>query len=223
MRLRTTSGAIFSFKAEPKGLRPSFGRLSYTPETGRFHEELVRRLTEEGKNPLKSHELSRFVAPSLAEWATDKRGLDVIELGPAFTTEIPFSLEPVIGSYTAIDFSPPFLNKQRELLAANPELLVRCNHLVANTYELWLPGSSTDFAVAVCHPPLVSATAQDKILILERLHSLLRAGGTLAVFPWYFNEQPISVSRYILERFRLRRVAYLPGQKVRLLLILEKQ
>lgn len=199
------------------------GRLVYAASTYRSHEEQMRELTRKRRCPFDSPELEIFIAPILKRWAAGRSGLDILELGPAHTTEIPDVLEPSISSYTAVDFSPPFLRKQRELLADNPSLLARSRHIVADTYELSLPKECCDLVVVSCHPPLVSASVEDKILVIDKIHSFLRAKAVFSLFPWVFQEQPALVTQHLLNRFTLSHMAWRGTDTNRLLLFLEKK
>lgn len=221
--LSTVCGSDLHYQLgrRPPALRP--GRLTYSESAYRSHEEVVRGLTRKNKCPFDSPELSTFIAPTLNAWAKSKSNLDLLELGPSHTTTIPDALNGTMRSYTAVDFSPPFLRKQRELLAEEPGQLERCRHIVADTYELTLPASSFDLVVVSCHPPLVSATVQDKILVLNKIHGFLKSGGTLAVFPWLFAEQPAAVTQHLLSLFKLKQAAHRDGNCLRMLLFFEKQ
>ncbi len=220
--LDTTGGGRFVF--EPKSVtRIIPGRLRYSEATYKAHEELVRNITRRDKCPHDSPELACFLAPALATWAVGRKQLDVLELGPAHTTDVPDALASVVSSYTAVDFSLPFLRKQRELLAETPELLARCRYVVADTYELTLPPSSSDLVVVSCHPPLVSASIEDKCMVIDKIHKFLKPGGTLTVFPWHFDEQQVEVNRHVLSRFKLQYIAFQEESTKRLLLFLEKR
>jgi hypothetical protein len=63
----------------------------------------------------------------------------------------------------------------------------------------------------------------DRKLVLTKIHKMLKEGGTLAVFPWSFREQPLEANEHLLALFSLRRFAHLRGASHRALLILVKR
>lgn len=87
--------------------------------------------------------------------------IDILELGPGYTTTIPAGLETKIKTYVGIDFSQPYADKQRERLSNNPSLLHRCTTIVSNTYDLEVADKSADLVVTSCHPPLISSPIKD--------------------------------------------------------------
>jgi SAM-dependent methyltransferase len=201
----------------------SVGRLIFSDSMRLGHAEQMRKVTKRQLSQFESPELKKMITPIMKEWTANKADLDVLELGPAYTTAIPEALYPVLRSYRAVDFSLPYLQKQREILNENPSLAARCQMIVSDIYDLKLATGSCDLIFTSCHPPLVSSSADDKCEVLDKIYALLRTGGTFALFPWYFNEQPQAVNEHLLRLFCVRQVAHQNDWRERLLIILEKR
>ncbi|GEM_PF-1060823 len=211
-----------------RGSSPSYtplfaSRLVFGEEIRKSHSDQMRSLSTHDQSMREFPDLRLLVVPAIRAWFLGKSKIDVVELGPAYTTAVPEALSEMLSSYTAVDFSAPYLKKQLELLAQHPHLLARSRQIAVDTYDLQLPDSSCDLLVTSCHPPLVSASTDDKCLVIDKIHALLRTGGYLVVFPWYFAEQQMKVNKHLLQRFALRRIAYQQGVNSRLLLVLQKQ
>lgn len=221
VELRTATSSI-TFRPSN---RPPFspGRLVFSDELRRSHTEQMQEFSLENLQRQESSELRRLLAPVLVDWTSTQQNIDVLELGPAYTTVIAEALEQRLGSYCGVDFSYPYLQKQQEILAAKPALRFRCRTLVSDTFSLKIPARSVDLVVTSCHPPLVSAPVSDKKLVLTKIHEMLRPGGSFAIFPWLFSEQPSEVNEHLLKLFALRRFAHLSGQSSRAFLILVKR
>lgn len=199
------------------------GRLIFTEELRLDHEKQMRETTREQLLKYESPELRNMISPILKGRFSARGQLDVLELGPAYTTAIPEALSDKLGTYHAIDFSRPYLQKQQELLEENSALAAKCRRTVVDIYDLDTPVASLDLVFASCHPPLVSAPIEDKCAVLDKVHALLRSGGTFALFPWYFSEQPPAVNRHLLKLFHVKQIAYHEDWRVRLFVILEKR
>ncbi len=199
------------------------GRLVFTEALRLEHEKQMRETAREQLLKYQSPELRNMILPVLKEWLSGRGKLDVLELGPAYTTAIPEGLIDKLGSYHAIDFSLPYLQRQQEILQENAALAPRCQRTVVDIYDLEKPEASFDLVFTSCHPPLVSSSIEDKCAVLDKVHALLRPGGTFALFPWYFSEQPQAVNRHLLKLFHVKRIAYQHDWRVRLFIILEKR
>ncbi len=205
--------------------RPQFspGRLLFTDDLHRSHAKQIQSLSAKELLTFESSELRELIVPVLVDWSSTKSKIDVLELGPAYTTVIAEELEKNLGSYCGVDFSPPYLQKQQERLQRHLSLRSRCRTIVSDTFSLSVPDESVDLVVTSCHPPLVSASVIDKQLVLTKIHQMLTRGGALAVFPWSFHEQPREVNEHLLQLFTVQRFAHLPGESHRALLILVKR
>lgn len=218
-----TGGSTQIYEPAKSAAKPYTGRLLFTEELRKSHERQMQRLTLFEKQLHENPELGQLVVPVLAQRCMGKKNLDILELGPAYTTAVPEAMWKLLGTYTAVDFSKPYLLKQQSFLRALPGWSARYRMITSDTYELTLASSSCDLVVTSCHPPLVSASVEDKCMVIDKVHSLLREGGTFVVFPWYFGEQQCQVNQHLLERFELIQVAHQTCDKQRLLLVLEKR
>lgn len=222
VKLHTSSEKLI-YRPKAGSSQFTVGRLVFTETMRLGHEEQMRESTRKELRKYESPELRKMIAPILKGWASAKANLDVLELGPAYTTAIPEALSENLHSYHAVDFSQPYLQKQQEILQENPALAALCHMTVSDIYDLDKAKASCDLIFASCHPPLVSSSIEDKCAVLDKIHALLRAGGTFALFPWYFSEQPQAVNRHLLQLFQVRQVAYQKDWRARLFLILERR
>jgi SAM-dependent methyltransferase len=198
------------------------GRLIFTEELRLSHESQIQEITNQELSQYECTELKQLITPVLSQWL-NRNNLHIVELGPAFTTAIPEALDDKLLTYSAVDFSPPYLQKQQERLKKLPNLAIRTRSIISDTYDLQLPECSADLIVTSCHPPLVSASIEDKRLVLDKIHHILKPNGVFAIFPWYFNEQPQAVTTHLLKLFHVRCIAHKNNAKRRTLLILEKR
>ncbi|MBC7997389.1 MAG: class I SAM-dependent methyltransferase [Leptolyngbya sp.] len=217
-----TDVTTFSYPSVYETKSRFIGRLKYNEGMAKSHFQLAASVSFEGRHHASSDDLKVLVSPALKSWMQGRKNLHVVELGPSYTTVIPEALEQYLGSYTAVDFSGPLLDRQMGFLKRLPGLANCCTKIVSDTFDLVLPPSSIDLVVTSCHPPLVSAPVTDCIQVIKTVHEILKPGEFFAVFPWIFSEQAPSVNRLLLTKFALKRVAFRRGLDERLLLLLQK-
>lgn len=177
-------------------------RWVVTPEIEAAHRQQME-VTDNSTLRRQDQELKTFVVPILARRYGSEQNQVAVELGPADNTDLAGVLGQGNNLYFGMDLSKPLLEKNRELVNEPGYYIPEAYQVHGDTYQMPFRAGVADVVAVSCHPPFVSATADDQLTALSEVHRVLKPGGEFVLFPWREDRHDPRVNEFLSRNFEL--------------------